>query len=293
VDHGKKQGITILVLLDLSAAFDTIDHKVLLARMEELLGVQDIPLKWFASYLSGRTQRLHINNHFSQPRELLSGVPQGSVLGPLLFLIYTLPLGQIIRKHGLELHMCADDTQIYTSICPVKSSEVLQNVSNVEDCITEVQAWMSTNFLKLNADKTEVIAIGFRAQLAKFHLQSVKVAGVDVLVETKPVRNLGVMFDPAMTMSAQVSSIIKTANFYLTNIGRARRLLTVDATKLAVHTLVTSRLDYCNSLLIGISQKLKRRLNNVQRTAARLITKKRKFDSITPELIKLHWLPIH
>ena len=101
------------------------------------------------------------------------------------------------------------------------------------------------------------------------------------------------MFDPAMTMSAQVSSIIKTANFYLTNIGRARRLLTVDATKLAVHTLVTSRLDYCNSLLIGISQKLKRRLNNVQRTAARLITKKRKFDSITPELIKLHWLPIH
>ena len=101
------------------------------------------------------------------------------------------------------------------------------------------------------------------------------------------------MFDPAMTMSAQVSSIIKTANFYLTNIGRARRLLTVDATKLAVHTLVTSRLDYCNSLLIGISQKLKRRLNNVQRTAARLITKKRKFDSITPELITLHWLPIH
>ena len=83
----EKQGITILVLLDLSAAFDTIDHKVLLARMEELLGVQDIPLKWFASYLSGRTQRLHINNHFSQPRELLSGVPQGSVLGPLLFLI--------------------------------------------------------------------------------------------------------------------------------------------------------------------------------------------------------------
>ena len=61
----EKQGITILVLLDLSAAFDTIDHKVLLARMEELLGVQDIPLKWFASYLSGRTQRLHINNHFS------------------------------------------------------------------------------------------------------------------------------------------------------------------------------------------------------------------------------------
>ena len=100
------------------------------------------------------------------------------------------------------------------------------------------------------------------------------------------------MFDPAMTMSAQVSNIIKTANFYLTNIGRARRLLTVDATKLAVYTLVTSRLDYCNSLLMGVSQKLKRRLNNVQRTAARLITNKRKFDYITPELIELHWVII-
>ena len=78
----ERQGIAVLVLLDLSAAFGAIDHNVLLARMKNC---SSIPLKWFTSYLSGRTQRLHINNQFSQPRELLSGVPQGSILGPLLF----------------------------------------------------------------------------------------------------------------------------------------------------------------------------------------------------------------
>ena len=132
-------------------------------------------------------------------------------------------------------YTCTQTTHRFTLISAL-SSEVLQNVSKVEDCITEVRAWMSTSFPKLNADKTEVIAIRFRAQLAKFNLQSVKVAGVDVLVETKPVRNLGVVFGHAMTMSAQVSSIIKTANFYLTDIGWSRKLLIVDATKLPVHT---------------------------------------------------------
>ena len=103
---------------------------------------------------------------------------------------------------------------------------------------------MSSNYLKLSADKTEVLVIGFRAQLAKSNLSSLKIAGVDVSVQANPVRNLGVMFDSGMTMSAQVSSIIKASNFHLTNIGRAHKLLTVETTKLAVHTLATSRLDY-------------------------------------------------
>ena len=93
-------------------------------------------------------------------------------------------------------------------------------------------------------------------------------------------------------MAAQVSNIVKSANFHLVNTGRARGLLTDDVTKLAIHTLVTSRLDYCNSLLIGISLRHQRKLQNIQRTSARLITKRRKFDSITSQLIELHWLPI-
>ena len=158
--------------------------------------------------------------------------------------------------------------------------------------VSEVNIWMASKFLKLNTDKTEVLMIGFRTQLAKFDLSFMKLADADVAVQSNPIRNLGVMFDSGITMAAQVSNIIKSANFHQVNIGRARRLLTDDATKLAIHTLDTSKLDYCNSLLIGISLRFQRKLQNIQRTSVRLITKRRKFDSITSQLIELHWLPI-
>ena len=142
--------------------------------------------------------------------------------------------------------MYADDTQIYISICPVTPDEVSQGVSRVEGCITDVHDWMSSNLIKLNADKSEVLVVGFRAQLAKFNLSSLQVAETDVPVQAKPVRNIGVMFDSGLTMSPQVSGII-----HLINTSRARKLLTVEATETAVHTLVTSRLDDCNTLLIA------------------------------------------
>ena len=190
-----------------------------------------------------------------------------------------LPLGAIIRKHGMEFQMYADDTQIYCSICPVTVDGISQAVSNIEACVSEVNVWMASNFLKLNADKTEVLVIAFRTQLAKFDLLFMKLADADVAVQSNPISNLGVMFDTGMTMAAQVSNIVKSANFHLVNTGRARRLLTDDATKLAIHTLVTSILDYCNSLLIGISLRLQRKLQNIQRTSVRLITKRRKLTT--------------
>ena len=151
---------------------------------------------------------------------------------------------------------------------------------------------MASIFLKSNADKTEVLVIGFRTQLAKFDLSFMKLADADVAVQSNPIRNLGVAFDSGMTMAAQVCNIVKFANFHLINIGWTSRLLTDDTTKLAIHTFVKSRLDYCNSLLIGIRLRLQRKLQNIQRTSARLITIHRKFDSITSQLIELHWLPI-
>ncbi|KAJ8036170.1 hypothetical protein HOLleu_20059 [Holothuria leucospilota] len=151
---------------------------------------------------------------------------------------------------------------------------------------------MTHNFLKLNADKTEVLVIGFRAQLLKFNLPSIKIAGVrNVAVRSDPIKNLGgVMFDPEMSMNAQVTNIVKAVNFHLINISRKRRFLTTEATKLAIHALVTSQLDYCRPN--GISNRVLTQLQNIQRTSARLVTNRRKFDSITYELIQLHWLPV-
>ena len=186
----ERKGVTILLLLDLSSAFDTIDHQVLITRLQDLIGVSDTTLSWFTSYLSDRTQRVCIDGSFAISQILHYGVPQGSVLGPLLFLIYILPIGDIIRKYEMEFHTYADDTQIYVSVCPTSCNGVRTAVCKLEQCVCKVQNWMSANFLKLNAEKTEVMAFGFRAQLAKFALSSIRISGVAIPMRSDPVRNL-------------------------------------------------------------------------------------------------------
>ena len=232
----ENQGVNVLVFFYLSSAFDTIDHSVLIARMQHRLGISGPILDWFKSYLSDRTQCVHINGKFSAPQQLKYDVPQGSGLGPLLFSIYILPLGDIIRKHQMELHIYADDIQVYVSVCPTTSNGVKLVVSRLELCVNNINEWMSANFLKLNADKTEVILLGFKTQLAKIDLLHVNIAGVDIPIKSDPVRNLGVMFDSGLTMAAQVANVTRSASFQLRNISKARRMLTTDSTKIAVHT---------------------------------------------------------
>ena len=285
-----QQKVTILVMLDLSAAFDTIDHNVLLQRMKERVGVEGVVHDWFESYLSDRSQTVCIDQIMSIAFLLLLGDPQGSVLGPLLFLIYTLPLGDLIRKFGYSLHIFADDMQLYLS---VTADKVNGSVPQIERCLSEIHAWMSANFLKLNSNKTEVLTFGTRQQLKKCTLNSINVVGIDVPIQSKPVRNLGVLFDCCMTMSAQVSSVIKTTSFHIRNISRIRKHLTLQAAKKLVNAVVTSRLDYSNALLAGITGGEMKRLQRIQNSAARVIGGVAKFDHISDTRRQLHWLPIN
>ena len=142
-----------LVLLDLSAAFDTVNHSLLLARLQKSFGIRGTVLQWFDSYLSQRTQFVNINEANSTVRDLPVGVPQGSVLGPVLYLLYTAPLAIVIRSCGLDYHLYADDTQLYFAL---KSVDVDAAKSRVENCISAICRWMDLNELKLNHDKTEV-----------------------------------------------------------------------------------------------------------------------------------------
>ena len=237
-----RQSITMLILLDLSAAFDLIDHARLLSRMEHDLGISGIPLAWFTSYLSNRKQCVRIDDKQSEPTPMHWGVPQGSVLGPILFLIYMLPLGALIREHGLRLHMYADDTQVYISVCPVSQSAVDADVVQMETCVGNIQAWMDVNMLKLNSSKTEIKLFGTPSQLAKFHLPSMVIAKSTVLIQHAAVRNLGVMFDTHLKMDAHVKSLTRTCNHHLSNLRKVRRFLTVGSTTTMARNLVLTRL---------------------------------------------------
>ncbi|MDF4304855.1 reverse transcriptase domain-containing protein, partial [Vibrio parahaemolyticus] len=133
--------VSVLVLLDLSAAFDTIDHQILLPRLEHLIGLKGSALSWFKSYLSDRFQFVHIHNESSLRTKVCFGVPQGSVLGPILFTLYMLPLGNIIRNHSINFHCYADDTQLYLSMKPEESNQL----TKLHNCLKDIKTWMSTN----------------------------------------------------------------------------------------------------------------------------------------------------
>ena len=147
----------VLVLLDLSAAFDTVDHSLLLSRLSTRFGICDLALDWFCLYLSDRTQYVRIQDVTSDVHSLPCGVPQGSVLGPLLYSLYTSPLGDIARSHDLSYHFYADDTQLYLSFETSSPEDLSTCKSALEDCVKDIDLWMLENKLKLNCGKTEII----------------------------------------------------------------------------------------------------------------------------------------
>ena len=161
-----QQQITALIFLDLSAAFDIVDHAVLLSRLRNTIGLQDHALQWCKSYLESRPQYVRVGNAASNPVHLDFSVPQGSVLGPQLFTLYIFPLKQIIQRHNLQYHMYADDTQIYLSFN--HSQQHAESAINcIESCIDDIRQWMNDNFLKINDTKTEFMLIGSPQQLSK------------------------------------------------------------------------------------------------------------------------------
>ena len=153
---GDKKGV-FLVLLDLSAAFDTVDHEILLRTLSESIGLTWKALSWFRSYLNNRSCSVCIDGEFSHTQSLEYGVPQGSVLGPLAFTIYIKPIGEIIRRHGIRFHIYADDTQIYCTFNPKDPESIQSALSKLSSCIQDLKLWMTQNMLKLNDTKTEFL----------------------------------------------------------------------------------------------------------------------------------------
>ncbi|KAF7239029.1 hypothetical protein EYD10_14250 [Varanus komodoensis] len=195
------------------------------------------------------------------------------------------PLGEVIRRCGLRNHQYADDTQLYLSF----STNPGEAVAVLNQCLAEVMGWMRANKLKLNPDKTEVLLVGgsgFREGELNLVLN-----GVALPLRDK-VRSLGVLLDPELSLEAQVTEVARSAFLQLRLIHQLRPYLEYDCLATVTHALVTSRLDFCNAVYVGLPLKTVRILQLVQNRAARLLPGTGRYVHMTPVLRQLHWLPI-
>ena len=285
-----RQHVTLLVLLDLSSAFDTVDHYIMIRRLEMSFGIKGTAVQWLMAYLSGRSQHVIVNGERSVSWNLPFGIPQGSCLGPLLFTLYCSKFFEVIKPHLPEAHAYTDDSQLYLSFKPNNEVNESEAIKSKELCIRAIRTWMWMDKLKLN-DKIEFMIIGSTQQLEKVSVAELSVGDISV-APASAARNPGVLFDRNLKFDAPITKTCCRGYYYLHNIRKIRKYLTLDSTRCLVHALVMGCVDYCNSLLYGLPRNNINKLQYLQNLAARLVTNTLQFCHITPVLCLLHWLPI-
>ncbi|TWW77396.1 hypothetical protein D4764_12G0007860 [Takifugu flavidus] len=208
----------MLFLLDLSAAFDTGDHSILLHRLEHVIGIKGTALDWFRSYLSDRYQFSRVHSVPSSYSRVSHGVPQGSVLGPILFTLYMLPLGNIIWQHGINFHCYADDTQLYLSMKPEETEKLVK----LQTCLKDIKSWMSSNFLLLNPGKTEVMVFGPEPLRDRLD-HMITLDGISLTSSLSVLRGLGPSYLEELVIPYQPNRPLRSQNAGLLVVPRVSR----------------------------------------------------------------------
>ena len=284
-----KGDISVLALLDFSSAFDTIYHPILVYRLHTDFGCTDAVLQWFSSYLTDRTHYVSLSNHCSAFAPVHSGVPQGSVLCPMLFNMHIKPLSVIIDSHSIIHHSFTDDLRLQMSAPQDKISELCHSM---QTCISDAKAWATANMLKLNVNKIELmLATSKRPKHLHSLPTSITIGNAHVPFK-QSVKNLGFTIDCQLTIDAHVSNIARTCYLELRRLASIRWFLTSTATATLVSAFALSRIDYCSSLLFGSTHDMTSHLQRIQNYAARMILRLPKSRNITIHLKSLHWLPI-
>jgi hypothetical protein len=271
-----------MVLIDLQKAFDTVDHEILLKKLNAM-GVTSV--SWFRSYLSERRQCVVVNGRSSDFMEVTCGVPQGSILGPQLFLIYVNDM-QISLNCGLALY--ADDSALIFSH---KDGGVIADRLGSE--LSSCKRWLIDNKLSLHVGKTECLLFGSSKRLGKVKDFQVKCDG-ELVTKVNSVKYLGVQLDGNMNGKAHAECLIKKCGGRLSFLYRKAKFLNFDCRKILCSALIQPLLDYCcSSWYSCLTQQLRCKLDVIQRRMVRFVFSRKARDHVdTREIGRLGWLTI-
>ena len=268
----------------MSKAFDSIHHTTLLDKLLDV-GVSTDALQWFRSYLSNRNQVVRINSTLSDALPLVSGVPQGSIMGPLLFTIYVNDIPTIPKNCSTECYV--DDTKLYMSF-GVK--ECHNAVTAINEDLLRIRDWCFDNGLLLNPEKTKLIVYGSRQMTEKLPQSNISLLGKE-LTPANTVKDLGVTFDKNLTFNEHTINLVSSCTSALAQISRVKHIFKNELITI-INALVFSKLYYCSSVWSNTTLSNIQKLQKVQNFAVRIVSNKRKYDHITPALKNLKWLPV-
>lgn len=280
-----KSEVSAVVLLDMHKAFDSVRHDILLQKLQQI-GITSSSLEWFHSYLSGRSQSVRIVDAVSASLPLKYGVPQGSILGPVLFTIY---VNDLLAVPGHCKSVCyVDDSKLYLSF---RSTDISYAFRCLNEDLREICRWCCQNSLLINPEKTKVLLVGVPQLLRKLPPVSISLLGKEI-TPVSVAKDLGVLIDQSLTYNDHVAKTTSNCLFKLKQISRIKHLLDRNSLLLVMNAFVFSKLFYCSTVWANTSQSNVKKLQLVQNFAARIVLGLRKYDHISDGIRSLNWLTV-
>ena len=283
-----RKEVTLLTLFDFSKAFDCVHHELLLTKLANI-GVAELAIRWFSSYLSNRCQQVVFNNSISSWIDMSIGVPQGSVLGPLMFSIYINDISASF-EHSSH-HMYADDLQMYKHFL---SKDAAHAIDCINSDISNLVTYSEDHNLTLNVSKTQLILIGYKKLLSKMDKTLLPPVTIidSVIPYQQSVKNLGIIMDETLSWNQHVNTLTKKVVSSMHQIKRNCPFLPHTVRKVIIQALIFPIIDYASIVYNDLSETLNIKLQRVQNACVRFIADVRRDEHITPHYIKLKWLKL-
>ena len=261
MDNGELNGV---VFIDIRKAFDSINHNILLRKMKEQFGISNIELKLFESYLSDREQVSFVNGAMSAPKRIVCGVPQGSILGPLLFLLYINDLPDCLEKSTPCLY--ADDSQIFSS-----AKDCVELNANLNHDLNNVSQWLVNNKLQHHSTKTKLMYVGSNHNLAKIDNEFPVMINDQLIPRVHSISCLGVKLDETLNWDEHIEMVCKKVGAGIGILKRIKPYVPANTLISIYNALIQPYFDYCSPLWGVCNKTLRDNLQKFQNRAARII----------------------